>query len=456
MIRISSIALKLMCTVLSLIASQIFSPSDSNIIYEGRASFQNEEYIEYNWSGFSILFTVQVENSNELTLHFNDDSNWFNVRVNGELFPMIKTVSGTEKYTISNLPLGTCEIVVSKRFETYWSATGKFLGIETSDQLVLPQRKKNRIEFIGDSYVAGYGVESPNRDGDPDEYGSVNPYTFYTNTDKSFGRLVSNEYNAEAMITAYSGKGLVRNAGGADEGDWFLPYYSQAIASSNNGGSNEVLWDFDRWRADLVVIHLGINDFSGEDVPPADTIIWNKKYHELIDSVRSNYNDVKIILMATQVWPHYLLRDQVQKVVTEERQNGYPETYYYDYSIDATGLDWHPNESEHREIADGLIDLIKENSIIEKISTQIHSLSTFDSGFLIGNADNQIQISVPISGRHTISIQRLNGRVVREMSIDLDNVTHHRISTENLASGMYVISLDGASGLYNSKINILE
>jgi len=440
----------------STIVSKEILPNAPGFLYEGRASFLNDEKVEYDWSGFSISFTVRSNESSQLKLLFDDGNNWFNVAVNGEPFPLIKTVSNTKEYTISGLPQGDNHIVLTKRFESYWG-TGEFLGIQIGDNdqlLTCEPRKSVRIGCIGDSYVAGYGVESSSREGDPKEYGSVNPCTFYTNTEKAFGRIVADAFDAEPMITAYSGKGLVRNSGGADEGDWFLSYYSQALVSPNTIGGDQVLWDHSTWTADLVIIHLGINDFSGEEAPPADTIEWNWKYHELIDSVRSHYEHVKIILMATNDWPHSLLQDQVKKVVTEEREQGFNHTYYYEYSIAATGLHWHPNESEQQEIANGLIKLIEENSLLEKLSSPIVTLSNPADNFSVQSIPGLIQLTVPISGEHTIAIQSLSGRVIQESVHSLDQNVTQMISTDGIASGVYIVSLHGVSGYFSTKVNI--
>ncbi len=96
MARLASCAFILFITAFSLFSSSLIPPSDPNIIYEGRADFNNSDYIEYNWSGFTIIFTVDTETSTDVVLHFDDVSNCFNVQVNGEQFPILKTVSGIE------------------------------------------------------------------------------------------------------------------------------------------------------------------------------------------------------------------------------------------------------------------------------------------------------------------------------------------------------------------------
>jgi hypothetical protein len=76
-------------------------------------------------------------------------------------------------------------------------------------------------------------------------------------------------------LEAWSGKGLVRNAGDKNitSIDPFPIYYGRALANDPQSQ-----WDFSKWIPDAVFINLGTNDYGSEPHPPQELFENGKLY----------------------------------------------------------------------------------------------------------------------------------------------------------------------------------
>lgn len=331
-------------------------PADNpNIQYYGRIDFTNPKTPTYDWPGIYIKATFE---GTMIGAVFNDGTNRYDIFIDDIFQHVLITKGGTQTYTLAdNLSPGIHTVTISKRTESNWS-TASFLGFVLADgKTILPSPAKpaRKIEFIGDSFTAGYGCESPSRDGGDPEY------VQYTNTRKAYGPVTASAFGAQYHITAYSGKGMARNAAGAEAGKEFPQYYGHTLNSKVNLAANPTPdWDFSSWIPEVVVIHLGLNDFGGETAPPATYEDYRAKYREFIANLRTGYPGVKMILMATYDWPHDLYRNYIQRIIAEETTAGTNDLFYYTYSVASSALHWHPNVAEQQIIADGLILKIAE------------------------------------------------------------------------------------------------
>jgi hypothetical protein len=114
-------------------------------------------------------------------------------------------------------------------------------GQNLSDTPAKPSRK---IEFIGDSYTAGYGIESPGRQCSQDELRK------YTNAFRTFTAHVTEAFHAQNIVLGWSGAGVVRNYGeGKKRSDKPFPYYYDLFLVM---AATEM--DLFNWKPDLVVI----------------------------------------------------------------------------------------------------------------------------------------------------------------------------------------------------------
>ena len=119
--------------------------------------------------------------------------------------------------------------------------------------LAKPAARARQIEFIGDSLTAGYGNLS-----DHPRLLGERRVNRTTNTDLSFGALTAKALNADYQINAFSGRGMVRNYNGGEPGTSYRTYYDRALLHVDG----DVWQNPGTWRPQLVVVGLGINDFS--------------------------------------------------------------------------------------------------------------------------------------------------------------------------------------------------
>lgn len=323
-----------------------------HIQYFGRVSLANPKAPAFSWTGVSIRVRFTGPS---IAVRVRDAFNRYSVVIDGVERGVLETRAEQEEYTLADgLSEGHHDLHLVKRHESHWSKA-EFLGVRLSIGHTLlppPARASLRMEFVGDSYVACYGCESKKRDGDDRDY------LRYTNVSHSFGALVAEHYGAEAMINAYSGKGLVRNSSDDKSGKVFAPYYERTIHAGENLGWPSDPWPFARWVPRLVVIHLGINDFVGDTTQPALPDAFVARYEQLLQSLRTRYKGARFILMSLPDWPYGLLQPSVEKVIHKQVTAGHRDLAHLHYEMQGEALHWHPSVRQHKEIAARLIDLI--------------------------------------------------------------------------------------------------
>ena len=132
-------------------------------------------------------------------------------------------------------------------------------GIEADGALLdLPPAPSRLIEFIGDSHTCGYGTEGKT---------VSEPFTPETeNCDLAWGCIVARCFDADYVLTAHSGQGIVRNW--ADEKETSDLTMRQRILRTFDM-TDSPRWDFRGYKPDIVVIKLGTNDCS-TGITPSD------------------------------------------------------------------------------------------------------------------------------------------------------------------------------------------
>lgn len=312
-------------------------------------------YVSYTWPG--IYFEGRFHGTG-VGIVLNDSANDYDVAIDGATVAEIVT-PGQTTYWVKNLSNSDHTVRLVKRTESAWQAGqfGGFVAAAGGTLLGKPAARTRQIEFIGDSYTAGYGNQATQHD-----CSSIGGVTANSDADDSFGALTAHGLNADYQINAMSGMGMVRNYNGSSPGTSFRSYYGRTLQAVNN----DVWFNPGTWHPQLVVVGLGINDFStalnsGEQWSTTDQLVaaYKSAYQGFINTLRTQYGpNTLIIVSATALSNTTLFAQTAQQVVADRKAMGDRNVYYWYYdspSLDHLGCDWHPSLHDDQVIS-GLLN----------------------------------------------------------------------------------------------------
>ena len=148
------------------------------------------------------------------------------------------------------------------------------------------EKKKLKIEIIGDSITCAYGVEGANQ--------YENFKTTTENFSKSYAYLTAKKLDADYSAVCYSGHGIVSGySTGEKNADLLVPEVYTKI-SKNPDYPGE--WDFKNNQNDVIVINLGTNDLNYVKADPEhrnDEFI--EEYANFLKLIREKNPDSAII-----------------------------------------------------------------------------------------------------------------------------------------------------------------
>ena len=227
----------------------------------------------------------------------------------------------------------------------------------------LPE-KPLKMEFIGDSITCGYGVE-----------GKSEAETFTTATEnaaKAYAFLTAEALNADAVLTCYSGHGIVSGYTGdpavRNGADLVPPYYEKEGRNEfrlpTGKYAQETDRDFSAFQPDYIVLNLGTNDLSWCGNDEARGKEYAKLYTEFLKTVRRDNPKARILctlgVMGTGLNPmmqraaeEYCREtgdEQIRVLLLEEQ----------DAERDGYGSDFHPNEITQRLLAGAVTDALRK------------------------------------------------------------------------------------------------
>ncbi|HEX2955937.1 MAG TPA: SGNH/GDSL hydrolase family protein, partial [Chitinispirillaceae bacterium] len=332
-------------------ADVLIPASDPNINYYGRFDWSDPEKPVFNWSGNIIEANFPGP---LIGMKLTHEDGYYDIEIDGEVVSVINCGNKSDHIFTTNLTPSIHTLRVILRSEGHWS-TAVFEGLYLENGKALappPVEPSRKIEFIGDSFSAGYGIESSSRSC------SSTDLQKYTNTNKAFPMLITKAFHAQATVLAWSGAGMIRNYGDSKKrsDEPFPYYYDRTLADAS-----DARWDYSKWIPDLVVICLGTNDFS--TTPHPDDSMYIGDYHKMITRIISNYPQAKICCVGTT---ETIIQKLVKQVVTEENdQYIHPQVFYAEFppSIEYTACDWHPSITDNKAIT---------NNILKSIMTEMN------------------------------------------------------------------------------------
>lgn len=330
-------------------ADRTVKADSPEITYTGRVMKQANGSVSYDWVG-TYLQTAFTGGSVAVDVS-EVGTSFHNVFIDGKWMKKIK-ITGSTPHTVilaMGLRKGLHRLRLQKCTEgQYGRTTIHALRLDKGSKLQAVARSHRLIEVIGDSYTCGYGTE-----GDRAE----THFQLETeNCDKAYGCIIARYFDADYVLTAHSGQGLVRDWGDARQ-------HSRKNMTTRYGllfdDHDSVDYDFRAYRPDLVIVNLGTNDFSPTAIPTAED--YAQAYVNLIQRVRSNYGEVPVLCVTPHSANTYLkaalrvVRDRVLNINKVYMANSLDNTVMYGHDL---GNDWHPNYQGQRKIAMSLIPQI--------------------------------------------------------------------------------------------------
>ena len=316
----------------------------------GRFDLDDPAGPRFAWAGSAIVarFTGTA-----ITIRLRGSSDYFAVTLDGAALPVLAAKPLEERYPLATgLQAGVHDLVVVKRTEPLVSEA-QLLGLELApggQLLPPPPAPERRIEFVGDSVTAGFGILGR------DETCPFSPDT--EDFTLSFAALTAGALGAEPVAVAWSGRGICRNY--ADEaGDPMLLLYERTLPARA-----ESRWDFRRWVPDVVVINLGTNDFS-LGVSPGER--FSEAYAALVRRIHEVYARACVVCCVGPMLDGDVLaeaRARVARVVEDARAAGVARIGMIEFPpqspANGYGCDGHPSAATHRLLAAQLTSAIRE------------------------------------------------------------------------------------------------
>jgi len=227
----------------------------------------------------------------------------------------------------------------------------------------LPE-KPLKMEFIGDSITCGYGVE-----------GKSEMETFTTATEnaaKGYAFLTAEALNADAVLTCFSGHGIVSGYTGdptvRNDADLVPPYYEKEGRNEfrlpTGKFAQETDRDFSRFQPDYIVLNLGTNDLSWCGTDEARGREYAKLYTEFLKTVRRDNPRARILctlgVMGTGLNGMMQLAAEEYCKETGDRQIRLLLLEEQNAARDGFGSDFHPNEITQRLLAGSVTDALEK------------------------------------------------------------------------------------------------
>jgi lysophospholipase L1-like esterase len=322
----------------------IVSLLDSAVRVNGRFAKEvvgKDTVLRTSFSGTS--FTIAFEGT-EVSILLKSPANVFNVILNGKQIPPLDlSTNSDEKHLIAkNLEKGIHVITVAKRTE---SSQGDdiFKGFAVKGvpkKEALPFEPKLKIEFLGNSITAGYGVLDSVKE---NTYSPITEDVF-----SSYAGVAARELKAEIRTVAFSGRGIYRNHPDSKD-DRPLPEFFPYVSVNAN-----IPWDFS-WQPDIVVINLGTNDFA-LGVP--DSAKFVDSMVKFAKQINEKYPKAEIVIidgpMLNDFYPEgvpslTLCRDFLDAAKNELAKQGLAVHRFSLSPQDGSlgyGADWHPSKEQ--------------------------------------------------------------------------------------------------------------
>ena len=242
------------------------------------------------------------------------------------------------------------EVVVQKRTEGEQGRTTIY-EFATDGQFMQAEPLRTRqLEFIGDSYTCGYGIDAPTKEE------KFSPET--ENASRSYAAIVSRYFGADYIAVAHSGMGIARNYNSKFP-KWHMP--DRYLQTFDMDSTQATRWNAAAYafKPAMTVIYLGPNDFSVSLQPKYEN--YRDNYYRLIKSIKSNYGEEHPVLCVAAKSYEYL-GEYVRELAKNSGMKNVNYLVYcpaqHNHTNEDLGADVHPNYNGQKKKAYSIIPYI--------------------------------------------------------------------------------------------------
>lgn len=234
-------------------------------------------------------------------------------------------------------------------------------SVSVNGKIVKSKFSNPRIEFIGDSITAGYGVytQGPQRLTDP----------FYGDATSGYAFEAAHSLDLNFSILAVSGYGLVAGYGKDHQMRKVYPFTNWFRDNSEKG-----LYSF-RPPCDIVCINLGTNDWNIIGSTHSDVQVNNAMFYQAVEEftkqIRSYNPDAQVVWLYGMMIGESSFQDMIRNAV---RDMGGEAEGIYSYALPpgTSGILGHPNLEEQQRAANELKRILRY--VMQKADLPYHGV----------------------------------------------------------------------------------
>ena len=299
----------------------------------------------FTWSGTGFVARFRgTALSARIKISGDEPSDYFQLIVDGKS-SVLTVQSGERDYALAqNLASAEHLVTLWRRTETL-AGTVEVVNVTVQGELLAPPVPNKRLEVIGDSITAGFGVDC--KADDVFGYSNENHYGTYAG-------VAARALGADLFTLAQTSIGMSRDDDGNTENQMPVLY----LRTLGNSASSR--WNFANWIPGAVVINLGPNDFAFGD--PGQAYLNN--YVKFVDDMRGRYPAARIYLALSPMLfddVREAQRRYLEQVRTGRANKGDTNVAILDLPVPEDGQ-WgcgHPNAASHAAIGVALQQALK-------------------------------------------------------------------------------------------------
>lgn len=300
----------------------------------GRAVFASNNALQMDNSGSGFEVSVLAS---QLTATFNvksggENSMYIQTYINDVKADRIKVETGTTVIAsgLDNTRRNTIRVVKATENDI---STADLLTLSTDGTfLKLMDVNRLKIEVYGDSLTTGYGA-----------LGDASVTTFRgvdQDCTSTYAYAVGEHYRADVHLVAHQGWAVKHSRWGLRN----IPDIYDQVTDYN-----EEKWNFDNFKADIVIINLGSND----DVEMSDA------YYQFILKLKAKHPNA-IFICISGMLEHSVERDVSAMISEHEDEAIFENVYHVKFPYGLTdGSNWHSSKAQHQTCANILLDFLK-------------------------------------------------------------------------------------------------